>query len=352
MPKRVSKKNMQNNERLISSKANFYGSLAEYKESMIEGPPGSSNQTTFDSEGKPILPQPQFIGNMPEQLAAYTDEVNVKGLPAIGGVGYDEVINQPLEFRGMKDVYISPQFLKEENYFRNDADSIYRKAANRSSKDLRITDHQNINDMYKGVVSAASTLSKYFGKPFRVLPSDKQTFPMQAGNKSLAITVGDDVKANSNIAGTGSSYIQYSRRGKSPFTSQDLNVRAADEIAQRGDDGWRPLSSQDWSNTFIHEFGHNLGGAHPHEYRGGSERNSTLSYYASGQDNRLLPADINYYRSTMGYNQTPQSIRQRIDSTGGILPNAPRVVPEKGVRYPSVLPAPIPKKNKKKDNRR
>ena len=360
MPKRVSKKNMHNDGELVSPKRNYYGSLADYKESMVEGPPGSSSQTTFDAEGNPRLPQPQFIGNMPEQLAAYNDEINVKGLPAIGGVGYMEVMNQPLEFRGMESVYIKPDFLKEENFFRNDADSVYRRAANRSSQDSRITDHENISNMYRGVVSAADTLSKYFGKPFRVLPSNKSILPVQANSKSLLINVGDDVKPNSGIAGTGSAYIRRSEEwdhtnrmwkpeDKPATTQQDLNVRAADELA-RGN--MVQMNSQNWANTFIHEFGHNLGGAHPHEYRGGSTRNSILSYGAPDTNNRLLPADINYYRTTMGYNQTPQSIRQRIDSTGSILPNAPRVVPKEGRAYDSFLPAPIPKKNKKKDNRR
>jgi hypothetical protein len=219
MPKRVSKKNMHNDGELVSPKRNYYGSLADYKESMTEEDGVNPdpqlgeayfNNTMFDAEGNPRLPQPQFIGNMPEQLAAYNDEVNVKGLPAVGGVGYMEVMNQPLEFRGMESVYIKPDFLKEKNFFRNDADSVYRRAANRSNQDSRITDHENMYNMYRGVVSAADTLSKYFGKPFRVLPSNKSVLPVQANSKSLLINVGDDVRPNSGIAGTGSAYIRRS----------------------------------------------------------------------------------------------------------------------------------------------
>jgi len=326
-------------------RVNYYGSLSEYKESMVEGPPGSESQTWFPSYGFPGLPKPQFIGNMPEQLAAFDDNINKAGLPAIGGVGYTETINNPLEFRGIKDVYIKPEFIKEENYFRNDADSIYRKAANKSSRDSRITDHQNINDMYQGVVSGAAALSKYFRKPFRVLSSDKTILPTQANNKSLVLKIGDNIRPNRSIAGEGSVYIRPSRNGKPATTYQNLNVRVSDEIATFAPD-MEPMNPKKWANTFMHEFGHNLGQAHPHEYTGGSKKNSILSYEAPDTNSKLLPADINYYRTTMGYNQTPQSIRQRIDSTGGILPNAPVVAPEQGLKYPSVLPAPIVKKKK------
>jgi len=66
----------------------------------------------------------------------------------------------------------------------------------------------------------------------------------------------------------------------------------------------------------------------------------------------LLPADINYFRNTMGYNMTPQSIRQRIDSTGKILPNAPKVTPTTGFPTPSFLAAPLPKKNNNRGNKK
>jgi len=305
--------------------------------SMVGGPPRLPNQTTFDAQGLPVLPPPQFIGKMPQQLAAYDDDVNVKGLPAKGGVGYDyseKVRNLPLRFRGMKNVYIKPSFLTEENYFRN-ADSVYRQAANKS----RTTDHRRLNNMYRGIVGAADVLSKYFGKPFHVLPSATSPLPSEAGPKDLVIEVGDKME-NWRNAAEGEPGMSRRDKNKPASATQNFNIRAPN---------YHP---QFWNYVFMHEFGHNLGAAHPHEYRQGTLYNSIMSYEAPTEVGKLLPADINYFRNTMGYNMTPQSIRQRIDSTGKILPNAPKVTPTTGFPTPSFLAAPLPKKKNNRGNKK
>ena len=331
-------------------------------------------QTTFDAQGQPVLPPPQFIGKMPQQLAAYSDNVNVKGLPAKGGVavGWHETKrNIPLTFRGVKNVYIKPSFLAEENYFSYDADSAYRQEANKTIKDFYSTNHQSLNNMYRGIVGAADILSKYFGKPFRVLPFDKRwanpnttspdqpnfrkdqidvglaNIPSKIGPRDLVIDVTGKTDHGALAEGLHGMYRRDSyisgvghHRDKPALAIQHINARAT---------GGSP---EDWTGIFMHEFGHNLGAKHPHEYRQGTSLNSIMSYDSKWPTGRWLPADINYFRDTMGYNMTPQSIRQRIDSTGSILPNAPQVTPTTGFPTPSFLAAPLPKKKNNRGNKK
>jgi hypothetical protein len=84
-------------------------------------PIDSGDQTTFlpgkkfplsgivDSS-RAVYPNPQFIGNMPQQLAGYTDSGNTKGRPTSGvspSYFYNWNLNKPLQFRGVNTVYVN-----------------------------------------------------------------------------------------------------------------------------------------------------------------------------------------------------------------------------------------------------
>lgn len=280
---------------------------------------GGSNNTTFDQSGNPVLPEPQFIGAMPQQLAAFDDDVNTAGKIATGAptYGYHYQADLGLRFRGMDAVIVNPQFVNERNYFRNDADSAYRQAANKTTRDPRITDHKNINDMYQGVVKGAQVLSKYFNKPFTVMSN--QIYP-KINKNSLLVNIGDN-ETGRRAAASAEGYIyppnSWRNITNTNLAKQDFNVRGSDYLAQMdknySDGSVSALNSDNWARTFMHEFGHNLGAAHAHNVFGGSSKNSIMSYDSPDDHTKLLPADINSLRNTMGYNATPQSIKQAVD---------------------------------------
>ena len=353
-------------------KVNYYGSLSEYKESMLAGPPVEPDNTTIDSDGYSVLPTPQFIGNMPAQLAAYDDDVNRAGEIAKGAPTYDfnrAAKDLGLRFRGVNEVFVNPQFVTEENYFRNDADSAYRQAAIKSTNDNTITDHENINTMYGGVVEGAAALSKYFNKPFNVLSEGIKDVEFQTPvyKKALLVNIGDTTK-NPAAGGSASPYMDspgtYGNKTGMNLAKQDLNVRANDYINKlipgNGPDfeyNTQPTKTS-WAKTFMHEFGHNLGGAHAAldpgvpSVKGGSTKNSIMSYQDYSPAAKLLPADINRFRDIMGYNQTPQGIKQavsRLENTKEIS-SKPKVENEDGNQV--VFSAPIKVKKNKKDNKK
>ena len=352
-------------------KVNYHGSLSEYKESMLAGPPVEPDNTTMDSDGYSVLPTPQFIGNMPAQLAAYDDDVNRAGEIAKGAPTY--AFNRAskdlgLRFRGVNEVFVNPQFVNEKNYFRNDADSAYRQAAIKSTNDNTITDHENINTMYGGVVEGAAALSKYFNKPFNVLSEgiEDVEFQTPVHKKDLLVNIGGTTK---NPAAGGSAYPymfrpnDYGNTTGMNLVEQNLNVRANDYVNKEfvNEPGYE-YSSQPtktgWAKTFMHEFGHNLGGAHAAlspgvpSVKGGSTKNSIMSYQDYSPAAKLLPADINRLRDVMGYNQTPQGIKQAVDrfERTGEISSKPKVENEDGNQV--VFSAPIKVKKNKKDNKK
>ena len=352
-------------------KVNYYGSLSEYKESMLAGPPVEPDNTTMDSDGYSVLPTPQFIGNMPAQLAAYDDDVNRAGEIAKGAPTYD--FNRPakdlgLRFRGVNEVFVNPQFVNEENYFRNDADSAYRREANKSTYDNTITDHENINNMYGGVVEGAAALSKYFNKPFTVLTEGIKDVEFQTPvyKKSLLVNIGGTTE---NPAAAGSalpimdSPSTYGNKTGMNLAKQNLNVRSNDYIKslfvnEQGYEFNSQPTKTGWAKTFMHEFGHNLGGAHAAldpgvpSVKGGSTKNSIMSYQDPSPAAKLLPADINRLRDVMGYNQTPQGIKQAVDRFERTkeISSKPKVENEEGDQV--VFSAPIKVKKNKKDNKK
>ena len=352
-------------------KVNYYGSLSEYKESMLAGPPVEPNNTTIDSDGYSVLPTPQFIGNMPAQLAAYDDDVNRAGEIAKGAPTYDfnsGARDLGLRFRGVNEVFVNPQFVNEENYFRNDADSAYRQAAIKSTNDNTITDHENINTMYGGVVEGAAALSKYFNKPFNVLSEGIKDVEFQTPvhKKDLLVNIGDTIESPSS-AGEAWPYMTrpgtYGNKTGMNLMEQNLNVRANDYIRsmfvnEQGYEYNSQPTKTGWAKTFMHEFGHNLGGAHAAlqpgmpSVKGGSTKNSIMSYQDYSPAAKLLPADINRLQNVMGYNQTPQGIKQavsRLENTEEIS-SKPKVENEDGNQV--VFSAPIKAKKNKKDNKK
>lgn len=254
-------------------KVNYHGSLSEYKESMLAGPPVEPDNTTMDSDGYSVLPIPQFIGNMPAQLAAYDDDVNKAGEIAKGAPTYDfntRAKDLGLRFRGVNEVFVNPLFVNEENYFRNDADSAYRREANKRTNDNVITDHENVNTMYGGVVEGAAALSKYFNKPFNVLTEGIKNVEFQTPEykKNLLVNIGDTTR-NPKAGGSASPYMDspdiYGNKTGMNLVEQDLNVKYNDYVnkAVGNNPGYeynvQPTKTS-WAKVFMHEFGHNLGG--------------------------------------------------------------------------------------------
>jgi hypothetical protein len=249
---------------------------------------------------------------MPPQLAAASDPENKKGKVAKGVTTYGrfegDITTDALRFRGMEGVYINPWFVNERNYFRNDADSAYRQKANKTNNDSVITDHENINTMYKGVQQGAEALSKYYDKPFYVRSKDEK-YPdlrYEDRKKSLLVNVGDDSEGRE----LGNANLGINSFDNTLGTRIDTGMNQAEMSLNTtyADSNWAP-SAAVWGKVFVHEFGHNLGADHPGF--GVSNENSVMS----GGVNKplLLPADINYLRDNMGYTSTPQAIKQRVD---------------------------------------
>lgn len=277
------------------------------------GSPGGSdrqvthdrNQTTFRADGTPVYPEPQFIGDMPSQLAAASDFENKKGKVAKGAATHTDwgrnVATDGLRFRGMESVYVNPSFVKKGNYFRNDADSAYRQKANKTNKDSIVTDHEIVNTMYKGVQQGAAILSQYFGKPFTVLSKADSDLSRNISNpkKSLEVDVGSGIQDGE----IGNAFPGIDTPGsRDRYSSPDMN-----KVRMNLNPTYNYPASE-WAKVFIHEFGHNLGAAHNYPL---ASQNSVMS---GGVDKpTLLPADINRLRDNMGYTSTPQAIKQRVD---------------------------------------
>lgn len=77
-----------------------------------------------------------------------------------------------------------------------------------------------------------------------------------------------------------------------------------------------------------------------------------MSYQEESPAAKLLPADINRLRDVMGYNQTPQGIKQAVDrfERTGEISSKPKVEDEEGRQI--VFSAPIKAKKNKKDNKK
>lgn len=315
------------------------GGLDAYIEQLREG----YEEEIARNEYNVTLPKPQYVKNMPPQLASDSDAGNEIGKIAYGAALVDFNANNALRIRGLNKIYISPQYWNEENLFRNDADSAWRIAANKYGglyPDEIATDHEYMMEMHKGVLAGMGSMSRYLNIPVVMTPSAKQfgLIPtIDELKKSMVLDVFGIYGPQANFAGQTYGRITYPNRKiysqdsvaeqirkTAQYTSLDLNVGLPDM--------WRAntpktLSSQYWGNVVMHEFGHISGFGHPHEFveelskiRPGSNKNtdlmlnSIMSYDALDTQYQLLPADINAYKAAMGFGLSAPSLITRYDS--------------------------------------
>lgn len=238
----------------------------------------------------PVYPEPSFIGNMGQQLAQIRDGVNSPGRPAKGTIASYWHLGSPLVLRGVKSVYVKPSYLKQSS----------------------------TGNVGAGVQEWAGALSKYFGKPV-VVGTDPDFEPDTKVNQLVVDVIGEthETMPTGGLA-LGAAY--QGIRSRKPRAEIHLNMSEVEKY-----------TSGNWAQVLHHEFGHVAGMGHPHTAPKGTTLNSVMSYehpFGSTKE-KLLPADINYYRNAMGYNQTPQSIIRRVDATsssglqGNAIPNAP-----------------------------
>ena len=360
MPKRVSKKNIQptyNDGGLISPKANYYGSLADYKESMtkdsINPDPQLSNNTTFvsnqtgdyyDKSGRPggarfiknlpVFPEPQSIKNMPTQFAGFTDyarkdedlhrvvlnlpqntsgrRINVKGKPAVG-VRIDHP-GSLQDFLNTKSVLVNPEYKDPYDKIGNDPDS---KDRSRSPLIVPEERQETLRAMGLGISKWAEATSKYFNKPFVVSKSPVQSNQADAPLTTRVQILGEE--AGDDYAGgvfMGGSYTPRTKKvlkapgGENRITPtkalrKEMYLNTDISVAKYG------YTASDWAHTTQHEFGHTMGIGHPQEDPKGTTLNSELSYDAPRYEATILPATINAYKKVMDMNYGYTGVDER-----------------------------------------
>ena len=347
-----------NDGELISPKNNYYGSLADYKESMTTNNDSDKkgryvtsemlsrnsvvNNTTFQStrtgdyydrsgqpggarfiKNVPVFPQPQPIQRMPVQLAGYTDyarkdedlyrrssmgqnvggrRVNTAGNPAVG-VRVDD-IRSAQDFYNTRSVFVNPKFKDPYDKIGNDPDS---KDRSRSPLIVDETKLDTLRAMSRGVMKWADATSKYFDKPFVVGKS-----PVATGTKDAPLTTRVNVYGESGgykFAGyvdNGGSWTPGIRGDRKVLKAPGGENRVTPAKALRKvmtlNTDLDPSSGYDsykWANVAQHEFGHTMGIGHPHERKDGTTLNSEMSYDAPDFDATILPATINAYKRVM-----------------------------------------------------
>jgi hypothetical protein len=303
--------------------------------------------TNLEDNGsqKVTLPVPQYIKNMPLQLAMENDSVNKIGQIARGGVVQTGLTENGLIMRGIKKIFVSPEYWNEKELFRNDGDSIWRKAANKTTKDNVLTSHMSMLELHKGVTAAMDSVSKYLNIPYQFTYSPKQfgVIPtIKDLKKSMVLDVFGDFDPSSGFAGytysniktpsspRSNASVKEAIRQASNYSSIFLNTALANEV----DNGMPYYGTEEWSQTFMHEFGHVAGGFdHPHEYNQALSRkfdgssntnkmlNSIMSYDTNGGKitRQLRPTDINAYKEGMGFSLSPASIIRRLDANKNIF---------------------------------
>ena len=316
--------------------------------SWLFGKNKNKNQTTFqkkpenqiydDNSYYSQLPEPQFIGNMPPQLAYVNDAANTQREIARGMVNYAK--NNALIIRGLKKIYVNPLYWNDENLFRNDGDAAFRIAANYSTDFLVDTkrnlnrgdintDHSEMLAMHQGISDAMATMSTYLGVPFE-FAGPKGIPDLSKGNQML-LNVGSVYSPRSGYAAWASRVIT-SQAAKTPsriaIPRTALNTKRIIESSMDFNVGGSNMGYKDpliHNEVFMHEFGHIGGFDHPHEYldavkekygHNHSEEmlNSIMSYDSNyAGKGYLLPADINAWRSNMGYGLAAPTIVKRLD---------------------------------------
>jgi hypothetical protein len=267
------------------------------------------------------LPEPQFVGNMPPQLAYVNDAINTQQEIARGMVNYKP--NNALIIRGLKKIYVNPLYWNDDDLLRNDGDAAYRIAANRHNEEADgfSTDHRRMLTMHQGISDAMATMSTYLGIPFEFAGPLLEKSKLNRRNQML-LDVNTAYQPNKWWAGQTSAGIHlpggvFNKDGKINTASMAYNTGSKNLM-------WGDPSLH--KEVFMHEFGHIGGFDHPHEYvsslknkYGGNSSsqmlNSIMSYDAAYKgEGYLLPADINAWRSNMGYNLAAPTIVTRMDA--------------------------------------
>jgi hypothetical protein len=316
-------------------------------------PVDSGDQTTFlpgkkfplsgiVGSSRAVYPNPQFIGNMPQQLAGYTDSGNTKGRPA-SGVGpnwpYNFNLSKPLDFRGVNKVYVNadavnkrPGMVRDylaqnkkleyknetliDKGFERGPSSTYVMSDEMAEQGYRLDDNGQI---VKGINDWARTASKYFNKPF-VVGDISKLGPSTAIGRDLILDVVKMSERDEYRGAAGVSYGDWDR----PLSTSGKNNKSSKKESPY-DSRYRSTvalsknltATRGVSNVMAHEFGHVLGQGHAHNV-GGAPRNSIMSYEtprrAYTEPSQLGPADINYFKKTMGYDRTPKQIVKKLDA--------------------------------------
>jgi hypothetical protein len=306
-------------------------------------PVDSGDQTTFlpgkkfplsgvvDS-GRAIYPNPQFIGNMPPQLAGYTDSGNTKGRIA-GGVTPNNYknyeLNKALQFRGVNTVYVNsdavnnrPGIVRDfmaQNKKYDYEDGLYDAYTGDNKEYLnqrfKLEDNTGV---IAGIKDWAASASKYFNKPFVVGDVSKLKPSTKIGRDLiLDIAKMDDRSVERGVAG-----VSYGDSWRSPLPDRNKGGNPSKKESPYDSRYSATVALAPWmsdredtSSIMAHEFGHALGQGHAH-HKKGAPRNSIMSYDAPYQQRpgQLGPADINYFRKAMGYDRTPKQIVKKLDA--------------------------------------
>ena len=330
-----------NDGELISPKVNYYGSLADYKESMTAS--SVVNNTTFQSSQedyydrsgepggsrfvklRPIFPEPQSIKNMPVQLAGYTDyarkdenlssksqmsqnyegrRINVQGKPAVGVQISNPSATQ--DFLNTRSVFVNPEYKDPYDKIGNDPDS---KDRSRSPLIVSKTRQDTLRAMGLGVNEWAEATSKYFDKPFVVgkSPNYSQGTPLTTIVNISGAEAGERYAGRVDFGGSQTPGLKKAKNVlKAPGGENRITKAKAHQKDMALNTDLDPYNygyaSRQWAQVVQHEFGHTMGIGHPHSDPKGTTLNSEMSYDAPGNGATILPATINAYKKQMDMN--------------------------------------------------
>ena len=366
------KKMPRHSEGLHVVEPDYQGSLAEFKESMaVPAVPSDANTTTntannttfikedyYNLSGRPggsryvrtvpVYLQPQFIKNMPPQLAGYTDyerkeedrfesvtnlpqntegtKVNTRGKTARGV--YINDISAAQEFLNTKSVFVNPKFKAPYDKIGNDPDS-----SDRSKGPLIVprARQDTLRAMSLGVNQWAEATSKYFNKPVVVGKSPVRNYKSAPLTSEVIIGGAEAGNAYAGMVGLwGSAYTSRPKKvlkapgGENRVTQAD-QVRQAMTLNTDISLERYGMGPEQWAHTTQHEFGHTMGIGHPHEKAGGTTLNSEMSYDAPREGATILPATLNAYRNLMNMNLGFTGVKKLIDEDRKMRINAQKL---------------------------